>query len=213
MVDIFFKIIFAYFIGSIVGALFISRFFGGVDIREQGSGNAGATNALLTQGKLFGLLVLIIDFSKGVFACFFLPSFNLGFLGISASIDQDVILYLVGFFTIVGHIWPIWYGFRGGKGGATAAGVLFVSAPVIFAPIIAMWLFIILITGFVGLATVSAPIIAAIYLALENFSLANHLFILTLAISILIAYSHRSNISRMMSGEERKVSIIKKRNT
>ena len=71
------KIIFAYFIGSIVGALFISRFFGGVDIREQGSGNAGANNALLTQGKLFGLLVLIIDFSKGVFACFFLPSFNL----------------------------------------------------------------------------------------------------------------------------------------
>ena len=162
MVEIIFKVIFAYFIGSIVGALFISRFFGGVDIREQGSGNAGATNALLTQGKLFGLLVLIIDFSKGIFVCFFLPSFNLGFLGISTLVDQDILLYLA---------------------------------------------------GFVGLATVSAPIIAAIYLALENFSLDNHLFILTLAISILIAYSHRSNISRMMSGEERKVGIIKKINT
>jgi len=123
MLELAVKSLIGYLLGSLMGALILGA-LKGVDIRTLGSGNAGGTNALRTQGKLFGFLVLLIDIAKGVVAVWWLPAAVLPGIGMEADVSREWLTMACGFAVIVGHVYPVWFDFRGGKGAATVVGVV-----------------------------------------------------------------------------------------
>jgi acyl phosphate:glycerol-3-phosphate acyltransferase len=202
MLELGLKFTLAYALGSVLGGLVVGWLFGGVDIRRAGSGNAGATNALRTRGKLFAFLVILIDVGKGILAVLLIPELNLPGIGFDPLVDRNLITYGVAIAAIVGHVYPIWFDFKGGKGGATAAGMLLVFAP-LFAPvIIGIWIGIVFATGFVGLATMSASVAAAILFAIFKPPEGEALVVFATLVAALIVFTHRSNIRRMFDGTE-----------
>ena len=209
MLELGLKFTAAYLLGSVLGSLVVGQLRGGVDIRELGSGNAGGTNALRTQGKAFALWVMVIDVGKGVLPVMIFPTLSIPGVGIDPSISREIVAYAVGFAAVLGHVYPLWYDFKGGKGGATAAGVLCVVAPSLAIPVIVCWFTVILITGYVGLATMSAAIGAAIYLGVTGLPDGSRLFALAALLAVLIVFTHRANISRMLNGNEDRVSLFR----
>src|SRR6188474_3472851 len=117
--DFILKVILAYLLGSIVGSLVVGRLRGGVDIRKLGSGNAGSTNALRTQGPAFAIWVIIIDVAKGWIAAGLLPALALPGVPPATPEQAAWLPAVCGFAAIIGHVFPVWHGFRGGKGVAT----------------------------------------------------------------------------------------------
>jgi glycerol-3-phosphate acyltransferase PlsY len=202
MIELGLKITLAYLVGAVLGSLLVGFLYGGVDIRKQGSGNAGGTNALRTQGKLFALWVMVIDVGKGILATALLPPLEIPGVGIDASVDRSLVLYAVAFAAILGHVFPVWFGFRGGKGGATAAGLVCYLAPAAALPVIGSWLLIVFTTGYVGLATISASLVAVLFLGLTALPGQSGLFLFACATAALLVYAHRGNIRRMLDGTE-----------
>jgi glycerol-3-phosphate acyltransferase PlsY len=196
------KFTLAYLLGSVLGSLVMGWLWGGVDIRKLGSGNAGGTNALRTQGKTFALLVMIIDIGKGILAVAVIPGLDIPFVGIDGSIDRNFLYFSVAFAVILGHVYPVWFGFRGGKGGATAAGLLFVLAPTIAPVVIFIWVAVVIGTGFVGLATMTATVSATVLFAWLRLAEEPGLVVFSACVSVLIVYTHRANIARMLKGTE-----------
>lgn len=187
------EILIAYAIGSISGSLLLGR-LRGVDIRGEGSGNAGGTNALRVAGWRFAFGVVLIDIGKGVIAAGAVP------LIASDPLANSLWCALAA---VVGHIWPVWHGFRGGKGGATAVGGLLVVLPLGLLPLVAVWLMTLGLTGYVGLATCLAALAvvpAAFWLAPPALLEPYLAFAVTQAALILLA--HRSNLTRLASGTE-----------
>jgi glycerol-3-phosphate acyltransferase PlsY len=203
MLELGVKIFLAYLLGTLLGSLILGR-IRGVDIRSMGSGNAGATNALRTQGKLFALLVLAVDIAKGAFAVWWLPDAVLPGIGVDPEVPRQWLALACGFAVIVGHVYPVWFGFRGGKGAATVVGVIAAVDPRLLVPLIASWLVVLLLTGYVGLATMLSGIslIGAVYL-LEPANAP--LLGFCVAVTAFVVYTHRSNIARMRAGEEHRV--------
>lgn len=206
MIELGLKVTLAYLLGAVLGSLLVGFFYGGVDIRKVGSGNAGGTNALRTQGKLFALLVMIIDVGKGIVAAAFIPPLDIPGVGIDPAVPRSLVLYGTAFAAIVGHVFPVWFGFRGGKGGATAAGLLCYLAPAAAVPVIGAWLLIVLGTGYVGLATISASLAAVAFLAFTALPERSGLFVFACVTSALLIYAHRGNIQRMLNGTESRFS-------
>lgn len=202
MIELGLKVTLAYLLGSVLGSLVVGHFRGGVDIRKLGSGNAGGTNALRTQGKAFALWVMVIDIGKGVLAAAVLPGLALPGVPVDPDIERSVILYCVAFAAILGHVFPVWFGFHGGKGGATAAGLLLYLVPALGLPIIGVWLAIVLLTGYVGLATISAAVSAAVLVGVLYLPDRHALFVFACATAALLVYAHRGNIQRMLNGTE-----------
>jgi len=202
MIELGLKVTLAYLVGGALGSLLVGFFYGGVDIRKVGSGNPGGTNALRTQGKMFALWVMVIDIGKGILAAVVIPPLDLPGIGIDAQVDRELVLYSVSFVAILGHVFPVWFGFRGGKGGATAAGLLCFLAPVAALPAIGAWLLIVFTTGFVGLATMSAGLVAALFVGVTALPEQAGLFLWACATTALLIYAHRSNIQRMLDGTE-----------
>lgn len=202
MLELGLKFTLAYLLGSVLGSLVVGRLWGGVDIRKLGSGNAGGTNALRTQGKTFALLVMIVDIGKGILAVAVIPGLDIPFVGVDASIDRDFLYFSVAFAVILGHVYPVWFGFRGGKGGATAAGLLFVLAPTIAPVVIFIWVAVVIATGFVGLATMTATLSATVLFAWLRLAEEPGLVVFSACVSVLIVYTHRANIARMLKGTE-----------
>jgi len=202
MIELGLKVTLAYLVGSVLGSLLVGFFYGGVDIREVGSGNAGGTNALRTQGKVFALWVMVIDIGKGIGAAAVIPPLALPGVGIDASVDRSLVLYSVAFAAILGHVFPVWFGFRGGKGGATAAGLLCYLAPAAALPVLGSWLLIVFTTGFVGLATITASLAAVAFLAVTALPERSGLFLFACGTAALLIYAHRGNIRRMLDGTE-----------
>jgi glycerol-3-phosphate acyltransferase PlsY len=180
----------------------VGRLKGGVDIRKLGSGNAGGTNALRTQGKIFAALVMLVDVGKGILAVLLIPGLDLPGVGIDPELNRSALLYCVAFAVILGHVYPVWYGFRGGKGGATAAGLLFVIAPAIAPFIIGIWIAVVFITGFVGLATMTATAGATLIFAVLRLPEQYELVVFSLCVTALVIFTHRENIRRMINGTE-----------
>jgi glycerol-3-phosphate acyltransferase PlsY len=202
MLELAAKSLLAYLLGSLLGSLIIGWLRGGVDIRALGSGNAGGTNALRTQGFLFALGVIIIDVGKGWLATR-LPSLaSLPGVPIDPQLDRQWLTAACAFSVVLGHVYPVWFDFRGGKGGATLIGATLGLEPKLILPILAVWLIIVMFTGFVGLGTVCAAFALAVAAAwwLEPSSLA--LTTLFSATAILLAYAHRDNLHRMLTGTE-----------
>lgn len=209
MLELGLKFTLAYLLGSILGSLVVGQLYGGVDIRQLGSGNAGGTNALRTQGKVFALWVIVIDVGKGILPVIVLPTVDVPGVGIDPLLSREFIAYAVGFAALLGHVYPLWYDFRGGKGGATAAGVLCVVAPSLALPVILFWVAAIILTGYVGLSTIAAVVGAAAYIGITDLPDAYRLFVLATLIAVLIIFTHRANIVRMWQGTENRMHLFR----
>src|SRR6056297_797703 len=200
LIDLLLLAAIGYLVGSISGSLVLGR-LRGIDIRTQGSGNAGGTNALRTVGWPFALGVVLIDLGKGVVAAWLLP--------MSAPLLADGIpapLWLAcacGFAAVLGHVWPVYFGFRGGKGAGTAVGAVAVLAPWCIVPLLLVWLITLFGTGFVGLATILAglSLVPSMYL-LGPSPLPLALGVFAIALAVLLVFTHRSNLQRLVSGTE-----------
>ncbi len=201
MIELVLKGGLSYLLGSIVGSLVVARFCGGVDIRTLGSGNAGATNALRTQGKKIGLGVLLIDLAKGWIATFLIAPWTLPGAVLPASATLTPWCAPVcGIAVVLGHVYPLWYGFRGGKGVATLLGAALGINAWLLLPMILTWLTAVIAFGCVGLASILAAGALAVAIALT--SPAVPLLAFGILSALLILYTHRSNLARMRQGTE-----------
>jgi glycerol-3-phosphate acyltransferase PlsY len=201
------KSLFAYLLGSLIGSLLIGHLRGGVDIRTMGSGNAGGTNALRTQGMGFAIWVMVIDIGKGVLAAALLPRLALPWVPVDPGIDREWLASACALAVVLGHVYPVWFGFRGGKGAATLIGVVIGLKASAVLPLMIFWLLIVSLTGFVGLATMLAVICFPVYLLLVD-SPSAALMSLAAAMAVFVCYTHRLNIQRMRSGTENRVQRL-----
>lgn len=198
----------AYLIGSIPTALIISRYFFKIDIRDYGSGNMGATNTFRVLGSKFGTIVMVGDMLKGVFAValyHFLPYY------LSNELDRTNFMLGLGIAAVVGHIYPIWAQFKGGKGVATLFGMVLAIQPVVAINCVAVFLAVLFLTRYVSLSSIIAgvalPILVLwIYNEKEVFYR-----VFAVAVAALIVLTHQKNIGRLLKGNESRVPILKHR--
>jgi acyl phosphate:glycerol-3-phosphate acyltransferase len=196
------KILLAYLLGSIVGSLVVGKAAGGVDIRKLGSGNAGSTNALRTQGPAFAIWVIIIDVAKGWVAAAVLPGFSLPAVPPAPATHAVWLPPLCAFAAILGHVFPAWHGFRGGKGVATLVGAFAGIEFALLLPLIATWLGVVTVSGFVGLASIIAACAIPAYLLMRDGVVLSPVMGFALACALLVIYTHRGNVRRMRAGTE-----------
>jgi len=196
-------IVLAYLIGSFPSAVTLGRLIWHTDVRKHGSGNAGATNAWRVLGWKAGLTILIIDAGKGALAAGIVPNLPLGL----PPFDLRTLAILCGVAAVVGHVFPIYTRFRGGKGVATAAGMLVVIAPIPIGCAVGVFAIAVVASGIVSLGSILAawtlPIAAVLLSAFTDAAYPSLLFGLTFALAAFITYTHRKNISRLIRGEER----------
>jgi glycerol-3-phosphate acyltransferase PlsY len=201
----------AYLLGSIPTSVWIGKSIHNVDVREHGSGNAGATNVIRVLGWKTGIPVMIIDVAKGWLAAM-LPLFlQLAESGSALLINLQII---TGVIAIIGHIFPIFAGFRGGKGVATVFGVLLALQPVLTLCCFGFFLAVLLITGIVSVSSMSTGIAfpVLLFLVFDTPSVVFKIFSVLVAISLLV--THRKNIGRLLKGEESKlINLWKKKKT
>jgi glycerol-3-phosphate acyltransferase PlsY len=200
MTSLLVKLVVSYLLGSLIGSLIVGRLRGGVDIRELGSGNAGGTNALRTQGAGFAFWVMVIDIGKAVLATTLIA--HAALLGADA-LPPDQTALACGAAAVIGHVWPAFYGMRGGKGAATLLGTLAVVAPLGLVPVLLVFVSSLVLSGFVGLSTVLATWSLAVFAALTTADgPRSGLFAFAVAMGAFITYTHRSNLQRMRAGQE-----------
>ncbi len=182
----------AYLLGSLSGSLLLGR-LRGIDIRTLGSGNAGGTNAFRTQGAKFALGVVLIDIGKGALAAW---------LGLAFTSDATAhwLPFATAFAAAVGHVWPLWHGFRGGKGAATVVGGVSVLWPAAVPVLLAIWLCALILSGYVGLSTVIAGM-SIVVLALTTHADTPRLAY-AIAAALLLLFTHRGNLARLHAGTE-----------
>jgi len=202
MLDLALRLLGAYLLGSLNGALLIGR-FKGVDIRSQGSGNAGGTNALRTQGWMFALGVIVIDVLKAVIAVRVLPT-----VVTAPAMPIEWLAAGCGFAAVVGHVYPIFHGFRGGKGVATVLGTLLALSLPLLLGVLAVWLTMMMLFGYVGLGSMVAaaalPLLAqwAGKLGFVAPAAVMPLTVFGVVCAVFVVWTHRSNVARMRAGTE-----------
>jgi acyl phosphate:glycerol-3-phosphate acyltransferase len=197
----------AYLLGSIPFGLLVGKVFAAADVRKVGSGNIGATNVARVAGPFAGVLTLLLDAAKGSLAVL-----------LAARLTNDSALWMMiaGLCALVGHCFPIWLGFRGGKGVATAAGVFLVLCPPAFLGAVILFFLVVVYWRFVSLGSMSAA--AAMPLLIYFFWAPHHAppYAVTfgsLAAALLIVYKHDANIQRLVQGDEPKFSFRKKQDS
>lgn len=203
-------IVIAYLIGSIPTAVWVSKAFFGIDIREYGSGNAGATNTFRVLGSRWGTFVMIIDMLKGVAATslyILLPFYMSG----ANEWDRTNFMVGLGLAAVLGHIFPIWADFRGGKGVATLFGMILAIQPVVAVLCVGIFLLVLYLTRFVSLSSILASIAFAVFI-LVIFNEKEPLYrAFAIAVALLVVLTHQKNITRLLRGSESKVPILKYR--
>lgn len=193
--------------GSVSGSMLIGN-LRHVDIRQIGSGNAGGTNAFRTQGLKFALAVVLIDIGKGFLAAWLIPQWDLGSLGGFAS--GEVQILSCGFAAVIGHCYPLWHGFRGGKGAATTVGALLAIQPLALIPMISSWLLVLLATGWVGLATMLAAL--CLIPTFYYLGATPSQMVIAVLLALFVVFTHRSNIRNMIQGTEHRFEKIRVKN-
>ena len=199
--------IIAYAIGSINFSVIFSRKFAGFDVREKGSGNAGTTNMLRTVGKKAAVITLVCDILKGIVSI--LIALLIGYF--VKDVNKAILVQIAGFFAIFGHTFPIFFEFRGGKGVATALGVILLTNWQIGLICLAFALILIIITKMVSLGSIMAAIlfpVLTIFIQTNYIEPGNYI-IFGIAVGLLVVFNHRKNLKRILEGNENKI-IFKK---
>jgi glycerol-3-phosphate acyltransferase PlsY len=200
LTEIILKVAVAYLLGNIMGGQIAGR-LRGVDLRTQGSGNIGATNALRTQGKKAALLVLAIDVGKGVLAALALPAVPWPWSGGSA--DRETLMYACGAAAAIGHCYPVFHGFRGGKGVATLAGVYAAVMPFALPWILLAFIAVVILSGYVSLATLTAALAALLNVTcFDERGIFSPLGAFCVSMTVLVLWKHRQNWGRLLRGTE-----------
>jgi len=201
MAELIAKVVLAYVLGTAMGGYLVGR-LRGVDLRTQGSGNVGATNALRTQGGAFALIVLAIDVGKGVLAAAAVPVLPWPLPG-ALGAGRDALPYACGAAAALGHVYPAWFGFRGGKGAATLAGIFATLLTAAVPWMLLTFALVLVLTGFVGLSTVTAALTALLWVTCFSpqgvFSAAG---LFTVVMAVLVVFTHRANLARVWHGRE-----------
>lgn len=201
-------IILAYLIGSIPSSLIVSRSQFNIDIRDYGSGNAGATNTFRVLGSKWGTLVMIMDMLKGLIAVklsLLLPYY------IDNEFERTNFQIGLGLAAVLGHIFPIWAEFRGGKGVATLFGLIISISPWTALSCVGVFLLVLYLTRFVSLSSILASMAFPVFI-LVVFNVDNIAYrIFAIAVALLVVMTHQKNIGRLLSGSESKVPIFKNR--
>ena len=208
MLELGVKFLISYFVGSLMGAMIVGKVRGGVDIRTMGSGNAGGTNALRTQGFVFALGVVVVDVGKGALATGLVPGLDIPFVGTDPEISWTWLTLCCAAAAVAGHVWPIYHGFKGGKGGATLIGTLFILAPTLIIVVLLAFASVLIVTGYVGLATMTAATSLPVWLAITRLPADQPLFIFSAVMALFIIYCHRSNIERLRNGTENRITKV-----
>ncbi len=201
MLELGIKILLSYMLGSLNGSLIIGKFVG-VDIRSVGSGNAGGTNALRTQGVWFAVGVMVIDVGKGFLPAWLFASLNLPWVPIDPEISRTWLALACGSASVVGHCYPVWFNFGGGKGAATLIGMLIAIVPGSLPFGLLVFFGVLVLTGFVGLATMTAVTVLPVIVWFRGEPDSSPLIITLMLLALFIIYMHRENVGRMMRGEE-----------
>ena len=199
--------ILSYLIGSINFSIIISKKVAGFDVREKGSGNAGTTNMLRTVGKKAALITLVCDILKGVISI--LLALLIG--KIAKEANNSILVQLAGILVIIGHTFPIFFKFKGGKGVATAVGVLLTTNWQIGLICLIFGLVLIALTRMVSLGSITAAILFPILVLFikTNYIVEGNYFIYSLIIAVMVVFNHRENVKRLLSGTENKLSFKK----
>ena len=201
-------IIFAYLLGSIPTSVWVSKYFFGVDIRDYGSGNAGATNTYRVLGSRFGTIVMVVDIFKGIAATslyILMPYY------MQDEWQRTNFMVGLGLASVVGHIFPVFADFKGGKGVATLLGMVIAIQPVVALCCVAVFLLVLYLTRFVSLSSILAGVAFAIFI-LFIFNEQEPLYrVFAIAVALMVIMTHQKNINRILKGTESKVPILKYR--
>ncbi len=204
----FLLLILAYLIGSIPTAVWVSNRYFGFDIREYGSGNAGATNTYRVLGPKWGTTVLLIDMLKGMAAvqlAWLLPEY------VDSDWRMDNLQTCLGLASVLGHIFPIWAEFKGGKGVATLFGMILGISPWTAVSCVGIFLLVLYLTRFVSLSSILASIAFPIFI-LVVFNVENPVYrVFAISVALLVLLTHQKNIGRLLRGDETKLPIFKNR--
>lgn len=201
-------IIFAYLIGSIPTALIVSKKFFGIDIRDYGSGNMGATNTFRVLGKRYGTMVMVFDILKGMAA---VGLYSLIPFYMTHELERTNLMLGLGIAAVTGHIFPIFAGFKGGKGVATLLGMVLAIQPVIAVSCIGIFLLVLFLTRYVSLSSILAAIalpICVLWIWNEDEILYR---VFAIIVAILVIVTHQKNIGRLLRGVESRIPILKHR--
>ncbi len=199
--------IIAYLLGSISFSVIFSKKIAGIDVREEGSKNAGTTYVFRTVGKKAAALTLICDILKGVIAV--LIGYAISF--ITKDLNAALLVQIAGIFAINGHTFPVFYKFKGGKGIATSLGILLLVNYQIGLICLVFWLIIVIFTRMVSLGSIMAAIlfpVLTIFIA-QNYLVEGNYIIFGIVVAVLVVFNHRSNVKRILEGKENKLSFKK----
>lgn len=209
-------IVLSYLAGSVPASLWISRQFFGVDIRQHGSGNVGATNAFRILGWKAGLLTTLVDAGKGILAAGLIASIRIDDLpaGFGSWEVETVVRLIAGVAAVAGHMFPLMAGFRGGKGVNTSAGALIAITPLTIAIAVVVFMVVLLQSRYVSLASISAALAFPTTVAVRKYifgieSLDASLLIFGTVMALFIVAAHRTNIKRLVQGTEKRILSFK----
>ena len=206
MMGVYFVIaVIAYLIGSINFSVIISQKMAGFDVREKGSGNAGSTNVLRTVGKKAAIITLICDVLKGVISILLAKLISV----IWTELNGALLVQLAGIFAIIGHTFPIFFKFKGGKGVATSLGVLLTTNWQIGLICLVFALVLMALTQMVSVGSIVAAIlypVLTIFIT-QNYIIPGNYVISSIILAVLVVFNHRSNVKRIMTGTENKISF------
>lgn len=213
MIEYMIMAIIAYCIGSLNISIFISKKVGGFDLREKGSNSTGATNVLRTLGKKAAAITLLFDILKGIVAI----AISMIIGNIMKETNQELLLQIAGIAVVIGHTFPIFFGFKGGKGVATSIGILLMSNWKIGLICLIFALVLMILTRMVSVGSCAAAILFPVltlfindsYTILTEGKNGNTYFIYSVLLAVIVLYNHRSNIKRLLNGTENKLSFKK----
>lgn len=204
----------AYLIGSVNFSILISKKVAGFDVREKGSGNAGTTNMLRSVGKGAAAITLILDILKGVVAIYVAILYgNMVNKLANIAVDNSILVQIAGIFVIIGHTFPIYFGFKGGKGVATALGILLTTNYQIGLICLVFAIILIVLTRMVSVGSLAAAIlfpVLTLFLSKENFIIEGNYIWYSIIVALIVIFNHRTNVKRLLNGTENKISFKKK---
>lgn len=213
-------IVFSYLIGSIPTSIIISKAAKGIDIREHGSGNAGGTNVMRVLGWKHGVLVILLDALKGVLAVVVVARLHYGsmpFENATPFDDFTLVQIIAGISAVVGHIWIVFAGFKGGKGIATALGMLLMIVTIDILVAVGVFIIVVSFSRYVSLGSLAGAIAVPLTLIVRenlfhvNIPNYNTLLPFLIFVALLVIFTHRKNVVRILNGNESKISFSKKK--